>query len=981
MQQGVSVVKASAGSGKTYRLTQDYIGLLLSGDVQSYKHILAVTFTNKATDEMKSRVIESLYVLSRSDDRRAPQAADRLRRMLHDYSCFSVSTIDKFFQTVMRSFAREIGQYASYRVELDTDAVLGQVVDLLMSSIEDPLHENLLKWLKDYSFDQVEQGDGWNIVRPLKKMARQFLDESFLLRMREAGRGAELLGDKVALRAFLKQLDDIIAAYGKEAAAIGQEGLRLLAGKGFAPDTLYYGASGPTMIFKKWASRNFEEKMPAEKRLKGALDRFPDPAALAQQFERVRIHLGEPLRLRNTASLIRKNLYLLGIYSDLQRVLDSYLRENNVVLLQLSTDLLSRIIAEDDTPFVYEKIGNRYENLMLDEAQDTSLMQWNNFRPLFRNSQASGGCNLVVGDIKQSIYRWRGSDWRLMRDGLSRDLSNGPLRSETLRENWRSGRALIDFNNDFFSHISDVLAADAERSRLAGEVRHIYADCAQTQPQAHETDPEGYVRLSFLKKSSDSKSSWRDGALKRMIDDIRMLLAEGYDYKDITVLVRRNKEGAKAASALIEAGISVLTEDSLQIGSSPCIGRLMSLLGWLVDPDDPVGELQSRGLRDNLPELKAASLYETCEQLLGCGILSHGEQDLPFIYAFLDAVLAFQEKYGSSLRAFVKWWTEAGHKKSICAPDGQNAVRVMTIHKSKGLSLDAVVIPFCAEPYTPRRQPTVWFKCPAALNGPSLIPLKASSSLKNSYFEDEYEEERMFQHIDVINTWYVAFTRARSRLLICAPLPDLPAKGKECSPSSIENTLYLHFRDRLRNHRQADRDEEVFFENGIRAPFVRTVKASSLTDDPQPAFTASVAQDGRLRLSLRGADYFSQEKSARRRGIEQHGEMARVETDAELEIRSGGRHWFDGSYRVMNEATIVDADGEIHRPDRVLVAPDGSRVIVIDYKFGQPRNAHHTQVRNYVSLLREMGYPAVEGWLWYVPAGEIVPVLAGSQRF
>ena len=964
MQQGVSIVKASAGSGKTHRLTQDYIDLLLMGDGQSYKHILAVTFTNKATDEMKSRVIEELYKLSCGDDARAPQAADRLKRMLHDYSCFSVSTIDKFFQTVMRSFAREIGQYASYRVEIETGDVLDQVVDLLLDSMEDPQRENLRKWLKDYSFDQVEQGEGWNISAPLKKMAGKFLDESFLLQMRQAGHGADVLGDKASLKAFLTKLDGMIAAYEKEAVAIGQEGIRILAGKGFSPDTLYYGTSGPTMIFKKWASRVFETKFQSEKRVKGALDRFPDPSALERQFERVRQHLGEPLRLRNTAVLIRKNIYLLGIYHDLQVTLDDYLRENNVVLLQLSTDLLSRVIAEDDTPFVYEKIGNRYENLMLDEAQDTSLMQWNNFRPLFRNSQASGGRNLVVGDIKQSIYRWRGSDWRLMRDHLTRDLSVGMLLNETMQENWRSGKTLVEFNNSFFSHVADILEGDEERAGIAAEVRDIYADCIQTVPEKHKDDPAGYVRLSFLDKAGTEEGGWREEALKRMIGDIGALHAEGYDYKDITVLVRTNREGAKAASALIDAGISVLTEDSLLIGSSPCISRLMSLLGWLVDPDDPVAELQSRGLRDNLPERKAGSLYETCEQILGSGILSHGEQDLPFIHAFLDAVLAFQEKYGSSLRAFVKWWEDAGRKKSICAPDGQNAVRVMTIHKAKGLSIDAVIIPFCKESFTPSNWhiPTIWCKCPASFDGPALIPLKATSSLKNSCFEADYEEERTLEHIDVINNWYVAFTRARSRLLIYAPLTEAQAKGKDSKASSIENCLYLHLRSLLQ--------EGNVFEDGTRSPFVRKEEKSPLIDDPQPAFAASAMPDGRLRLLLHGDDYFSQEKSARRRGIEQHGEMARVEVDAALEARSGHRHWFDGTFRVMNEASIVDGQGEIRRPDRVLISPDGNRVVVIDYKFGQPRGSHRWQVRDYMNLLRQMGYPSVEGWLWYLSSDE-----------
>ncbi|MBR1538922.1 MAG: hypothetical protein IJ799_07665, partial [Bacteroidales bacterium] len=369
-----------------------------------------------------------------------------------------------------------------------------------------------------------------------------------------------------------------------------------------------------------------------------------------------------------------------------------------------------------------------------------------------------------------------------------------------------------------------------------------------------------------------------------------------------------------------------------------------------------------------MPELRAGSLYETCEQLLGSGILSHGEQDLPFIHAFLDAVLAFQEKYGSSLRSFVKWWEDAGHKKSICAPDGQNAVRVMTLHKAKGLSLDAVIIPFCRETFIPANWhlPTLWCRCPASLDGPALIPLKASPSLKNSYFESDYEQECLLEHIDVINNWYVAFTRARSRLLIYAPLPKATGKGKVFKASDIGNSLFLHFRSRL--------DGNHVFEAGSRDLFVRKEKDSSLADDPQPAFAASAMPDDRLHLLLRGEDYFAQDKSARRQGIEQHGEMARIEVSETFEAASGHRHWFDGTYRVMNEASIVDADGEIRRPDRVLISPTGDRVIVIDYKFGQKRPSHKQQVRTYTTLLRQMGYPYVEGWLWYLTSGEVVEV-------
>ena len=962
MQPPVTVVKASAGSGKTYRLTRDYLDLLLEGDPQRYKHILAVTFTNKATDEMKSRVIEALYDLSRSDEARAPQAADALRRMLHDYSCFSVSTIDKFFQTVMRAFAREIGQYASYRVELDDAAVLSLVVDRMLESVGEPESQALLAWLKEYSIDLVEQGKGWSIVNPLKEMAGHFLDESFLLKLRTVQNG---ISDRKCVEEFRTRLNGMIARDEQETRRLANAVLDVIGRQGWTPDDFKGKSRGPMTRFRKWAAGDFEALNPET--LRASFDAFPDREALSGRIEAAIRHYESRFREYNSARMIRENLHLLGIYADVRQQLNTYLQENNVVLLRQSTDLLSRIIGDDDTPFVYEKIGNRYDHLLLDEAQDTSVLQWNNFRPLLGNSAAQGNRNLVVGDIKQSIYRWRGSDWRLLSDYLYRDLGRAAICDETLGENWRSGSAIVGFNNGIFAQVGAVLAAGSDLEAVGNEIGRIYDDSAQQIPPQRSGEPEGYVRLRFLDNTvvDGEDVSWRDTALVRMVDDIHALLAEGYDYKDITILVRLNADGAVVARHLMAQGIHVLTEDSLLLGASPCIARLMALLAFQVDPDDPVNRLMVETMGADVPVLEAGSLYETCEQLLDLPALASSEADLPFIHAFLDQVLAWQEKYGSSLRGFVKWWDEAGRKKAICAPDGQNAVRVMTIHKAKGLSLDAVIIPFTRESFAPSSQhlPTLWCETAGPFAELGLIPLKASSKLKETCFAADYEREIVYQHVDVVNTWYVAFTRARSRLLLYAPVPKDTRKLK-----GIEDLLYQLFASQL--------DEDRSFAAGSRQRFVRKATEYRMADDPQPAFTRVAMTADRLKLSLRGEDYFTQDESARRQGILRHRELSRVETDTELERLSGGRHWFDGTFRVMNEASIVDGRGEIRRPDRVLIAPDGSRVIVIDYKFGQPRPEHTTQVARYVSLMRQMGYPSVEGWLWYISADEVLPVSA-----
>ena len=962
---------ASAGSGKTHRLAERYLDLLLAGsDDRQYRRILAVTFTNKATEEMKSRIIQNLYALSQEGDEAAKRRARaRMSRLLHDYSCFSVSTIDKFFQTVMRAFAREIGQYASYRLELDAGDVLNIVVDQLIASLEEPGNEDLFHWLKEYTFDRVEQGENRDVKEPLKRVAAQFLSEAFLLLQNNPAVARDsILGDKVRLRTFIDKINGIIHDYPENAKAVGDAGVQLIRTHIARPDEYVSKKPGrSTGIFFKWAGGETEKYIPYAKEVDLAVQQFPDSTALAHLFTRATSLYQE----YHTALAIRENLYLMGLYHELQKTLEGYLRENNIVLNSMTNNVLREIIAGDDAPFVYEKIGTRYEHLMLDEAQDTSRMQWDNFLPLFRNSQASGGCDLVVGDVKQSIYRWRGSDWHLMGSQIKSDLSRGPLEELPLKENWRSGEAVVTFNNDFFSRIGELLGRDKDRALQAEMAQQLYADCSQIIPEKRKGNPPGFVQVTFIDPgtSEEDGMEWRQKALERMLGDIAALRKQGYRYKDITVLVRRNWEGAMAANMLIEKGISVLTQDSLSIGSAPCISRLMALLDWQVNPDDPVCELQARSVKHALDEKLNGSLYEQCEQLLGSGQFAHEPGELPFIYAFLDAVLAYQQKYGSSVRGFVKWWDETGRKKKIAAPEGQDAVQVMTIHKAKGLSLDAVIIPFCTEKYSPgsTQIPTIWCQAKAPFAELGLIPVRATSSLKNTMFAADYEEERTLEHIDVLNNWYVAFTRARTRLLLYAPVaePRTDDKGRPSlpKPSSIENTLFLHLYDRLKGERQ--------YAAGTATPFSAPEEKPKEEQKAETAFKRVAMTDKRLRLSLQGDDYFSSEATARIKGIEEHKRMAEVLMDEELEARSGHRHWFDDTYLIHNEASVVTAEGEIYRPDRVLISRDGSRVIVIDYKFGQPLPSHRKQVRNYMTLLRQMGYPAVEGWLWYVTASTI----------
>lgn len=965
----VKLIKASAGAGKTHYLTGQYIDLLLSGDADSYRHILAVTFTNKATDEMKSRVIEELYKISRSEsDPRRDTARERLTRILHDYSAFSISTIDRFFQMVMRSFAREIGQYASYKVELDLDSTVGQAVDMMMESLEDPSNKALLDWLEKYSFIQIESGNSWNITKPLTDMSKLFFTEDFRQKMRNV---STIIEDKEAISRFDEKMRSIVADFRSTLASLAEGVKKLASDLGVDLSSLKGKSRGPFAVFEVWAKGGLKTPADFSKFEEALGGRYPELLEAASAA--VSYYVTEYRDFRS-AEVIRENLYLLGIYSDIYGNINQYLRDNNMVLLAQTTDLLERIIDGNDTPFVYEKTGSRYEHILLDESQDTSVLQWRNFTPLFKENVARGFSNLIVGDIKQSIYRWRGSDWKLISEYAKRDIGEMYVDdSEALEENWRSSSAVIQFNNEIFSKIGAQLKL--EDSAIGEAVGRIYDGSIQRIPPVLAGGPEGRAKVGFI-DNSDKK--WREKALDKMFGDIVELHENGYGYGDITILVRKNTEGALVAAYLMEKGLEVITEDSLLVGSAPCVKKIVDIMHYVLEPELPVNQMLSDGFSDILLPSGNGSVYDLCETLIRSGAVSLTSDQTPFIQAFMDYVITYQGKYGSSLRGFVKWWDENCRKLSICAPDGQNAVRVMTIHKSKGLGLEAVIIPFMDEAFLKGGSltPTIWCGTTGQFSELGLVPLKSKKELSDTIFETQYKDELLYQYIDSINTSYVALTRAKSQLVVYCPMPDKP-----------DNYTVKSFASYLYSQLSAKLDSDGTFVKGSLTGFVSKQKdACTMVLDSY----LSLDSADRLALSMSGAEFFSETVSARLRGIELHEILSRTNCLQDLEracegdkeryeylsekFKSAPEEWFDGTYESLNENSIVDADGREYRPDRILVDRQAGKAIVVDYKFGSARESYERQVRNYCNLLSRMGFNSVNGFLWYVDSGKVCEV-------
>ena len=697
----IKILKASAGSGKTYNLAKEYISILLhSADRYAYRHILAVTFTNKATAEMKSRILKELAQLT-SDPEKPPyfddfvpvpcpdagvlkaRAEQILVDILHDYGSFYVSTIDKFFQMTLKAFSREVGQFASYQVELDRDSLVHESVDRILDSLTEDSTE-LIGRLNEGVMEQLRQGRRVNLERGLYDMAEKLKNEERRERSESLGLDAATAFSEERLAAVRAECDRIISEFPtalKDAAeaVIGvmeqagvplsetsrgflskvEEYVSVEPGKPVAKPsaTFFRNAADPESWFAKAKARNFLPRV--QGMLEGPLDSF---CALFDL----------PLRRYNTAVLIKEQTFGLRLASDFYREFEALLKEKNVLGLDDSNTLLRDIIDGCDAPFIYEKMGVRFESFLLDEFQDTSTIQWQNFLPLLRESDASGRANLIVGDVKQSIYRWRGSDWNLLARRLTEQF---PLSTvKPLDSNWRSCGAIVRFNSAFFTHAAAVIGAS-----------EIYSDVEQ---EVKSDDPqEGYVRLTFCDAGDE------DRMVLESISDAR---EAGAGYGDIAVLVRNNAEGGRIAAYLMEAGIPVISDDSLALKSSVTVRRLVSLLSCVENPDDTVSSYLASSLNITVPE-QYHSLVDLCEGLLRemqDRDPSGFEGESLYIQSFLDYLQDWCAKSGNSLQRFLKDWNEEGNDPCLSSPSTGNSVRIMTIHKSKGLEFPHVIFPY-----------------------------------------------------------------------------------------------------------------------------------------------------------------------------------------------------------------------------------------------------------------------------------------------
>jgi ATP-dependent helicase/nuclease subunit A len=855
-----SIYRSSAGSGKTRTLAKAYLKLALTYKSDYFKHILAVTFTNKASQEMKDRILayvdefakgkpnelanELMTELSQDAQTFQQNAQAVQAAILHQYAQFSISTIDAFFQKVIRSFTRESGLIGDYRLEVEHDAVLEEVIDNLIDELG--TQKELTDWVVEFAKENLENERAWDVRYNLIEFAKEIFREEFKEIEDDVLKKTQAPFFFRNLLTDLRKTKFIFVNTVKSKAA---EALTIIHDNGLSSKDFKYGG-GVYNLFTKASkitkAKDFDEKEKGKRSeneyqdVKNWPDKQTPHASLIMTLANLKLLplLNEIISCWNTyfqaalsAEAALNNFYSFGLLTDIARKLKEYKDENNVMLLADAPKFLNGVIADSDTPFIYEKVGSFYRNYLIDEFQDTSGMQWKNFQPLIANSLDQGYPGLVVGDVKQAIYRWRGGDLSLLQNQIAALIGESRVSIKELDKNWRSATQVVNFNNEFFKTASGIVSLEAATS--------IPLDAYHDVNQQISKSEDGFVDIRFLEveepESSEeetgnatTKADWVNLALDQLPQILEELQLRGGALKDIAILVRRNEEGQQIAAHLLSYKNSgkakkgcrydVVSNESLRIDGAATVNLLLGAMRYLLNPDDSIARAQlgfeyarlhepareypevfavanQTIFENNLPKsfsqrkpfLKKLSLIELTETLIDIFKLGKQQGELVYLQAFQDLVLQFSNREKNDLGAFLEWWEANRKKKSVQISGEVDAAQILTIHKSKGLQFKYVIIPFCSwnMDHDPFKAPNLWV---ASSNQPfaeaGFVPVRYGKNLEQTYFADFYKEEFTKTYLDNLNLLYVAFTRAEQGLIITAPHPDLVGK------SSISSLLH-----------------------------------------------------------------------------------------------------------------------------------------------------------------------------------------------
>lgn len=960
--------------------------------------------------------------------------------ILHKYSQFAVSTIDAFFQRVIRAFTREAGLAGDYRLEVENEMVLEEVVDNLLDELGS--NQQLTAWVVDFAKNKLEDDKSWDFRPELVEFAQEIFEERF----RVLEDGIEQITQRPDFfESFRKDLSKNRQQFISYIRSRAVSALELIHAHQLKVSDFKYLSSGSLFSFfnkltqlksvkdypdnRKRAENEFifSKNVPNEKSINRARVLKLAEEQLVPLLKEINEHHAKYGKSALTAEVILENFYAFGLLSDISRKLKEYKSENNLMLLSDAPYFLNSVIADSDTPFVYEKVGSFFKNFLIDEFQDTSGLQWKNFMPLITNSLDSGYPSYIVGDVKQAIYRWRSGDLFLLHEQVERQIGEKRVQKFNLDKNYRSSQEIVTFNNDLFKAAAGWVARETG-AQIAVEVYEQVV-----QDTVKRTD--GFVDISFLSDQEDAK--WDKQALDLIPVYLERLQDLGVALKDIAILVRYNSEGSRIVAHLLDYKFSdrartgykydVVSNESLQVDGASSVNFLVSALRYLLNPEDDIARAQlmyeharwqksvhslhevfmsnnQATFDSQLPDsftrqrlsLKKLPLFELTETLISIFNLGSKEGELEYLQTFQNEVLSFSSRERNDLRTFLEWWAENKSKKSIQISGDVDAAQILTIHKSKGLQFKYVLVPFCSWEVDHSRSPLLWVTTNVQpFHQGGQLPVQYSSKLKDTWFAEYYQQEKVRVYLDNLNLLYVAFTRAEHGLIVTAPskkgsVGALLLQGLEQSPE-LNNRWNVAARE---------------WKSGTWS------LAPESKPDVIPSITlknySSTSWHNKLVIRQDSAGHFNRQSGetvARiRYGIYLHKILSRIQYRDDLNqtfemlIHTGVLQeserptlqnlidelmtnpiiasWFDRKWSVRTEVPVLLPGGKESRIDRLIT--QGSKAVVVDFKTGNPARQDSSQVADYLDQLKKMGFQDVSGFLLYIKTGEVTTVPASK---
>jgi ATP-dependent exoDNAse (exonuclease V) beta subunit len=1051
-----TVYKSSAGSGKTFTLVKEYLQMVLMRP-KTYRSILAITFTNKAANEMKERILEALFQIGDQDEKPLTgtvkvmfgQIAENLARpeqelmenarivtqlILHNYTDFAISTIDSFVHRIIRSFAFDLRIPMSFEVELDTEDVLRRMIDLLINRAGSDAR--ITELLVRFTRMKAEDEKNWNIEDDIYRVAKLLMDEDSQLEVTELRDYSidEFLKIHSKLTGFIHEFEATITKKGSDA-------MQLIRQAALEASSFYQGNRGIYAYFDRLSNKNFsaltpksyvrttveEDKWYGSKtpvHEKNAIDAIK--TRLSDLFLEIDRFVEEHYPRYILYHEVRKNLYPLAILHEIEKMLNDYKSENNILLISEFNQKIAAVALNEPVPFIYERVGEKYQHYLVDEFQDTSVLQWQNLLPLIENSLASQHFNMVVGDAKQAIYRWRSGEVEQFIKlpvvhknpdtffALEREQSLiRNFKEMHLDHNFRSGKKLVEFNNAFFKSIAAFLPENYKK---------IYENATQIAGGKQEG---GYVGIDFYDRDHEAREKaqfyW-----ERTLQIIHEVSAFHYEKRDVAILCRNNRNASDMASFLLQHNIPVVSNESLLLSVSPHVRLILSIARLLLNPENDIAKvevlhwMQVKGLVDSsLPEalqqfvhrdpitvstgtffqkleasgiyiqsgyLLKLTVYEFCEALIR--MLELNRMNDPYLLFFLDAVLEQSKDASFDLGAMLDWWEKKKDTLSIVVPEGVNAVHVMTIHKSKGLEFPVVIYPFASENLRMTRE-KLWIHPADKLPQLKTALVDASPRMEETDFAENLRVESDKSLLDLINLLYVVMTRAADRLYILSSGPPEKAGGKPSVPVFLKYFL-----------EEISRWEEGKFTYSFGDAQTQNMNRLIKQKEETMAFSAfhSVDWQKQISLSLQAPEHWDTDHPGGEQewGTLMHKILAATRHPDDLKKITGEyviqgilnpqqaenihelltkfiHHpdvsvYFNPDLKSLEEADILLPDGNVYRPDKLILEDD--KVIVVDYKTGRKSQQHIKQVETYLQTLREMGWAQPEGVLLYLYESE-----------